>query len=560
MTRASKWGILQDNVKVRGAAKIKHALHGNHPEIEAIAGRIQRLAREPLTLAVMGEFSAGKSSFLNRLLGRDLLPVSILPKTATLTRLVWGNQAGVEIDYRLDAGIVTKAATHAEFDALQRAAKVNDPVVMQELEQIQEVRVFVDHPLLRRLHLLDTPGFNHDPSMDEKSLAVVDAADILVWISDYSQTAKQSEIEQLRRLQERGKRVWLVINKGDVQVSDSNGHAQAVKTLGSHLQQAGFLDFFQTNEILLVSCRSRDAFWDGLFQQLVARLSERVLNTDMELSVTLIEDQWRRLGTMLRDEMARYQSLDSRYRDLAEIMRVESIVAARREELVDGLREHISKLDDAVKQRCLDAKAYSTGITALSAFAMECTRGSMDCCIRALNDAYAESLADLQREHLAELTARLDKLCGLVPPERRDLRREVKTLLDYYQLRLRRASTLERPQGHGILPALERAVEILDHVGIRFGPFSWTFTTQVVEEGVLSIGQVGRDLTIGLYRRLQLEAALLRDFEQDVERYCGDPALIALMLEIGAFCDSAEQRLCEANNLWGDIGAEGVAA
>ncbi len=160
-----KGGVLRNDQRVILAGRIDKTLAGHHPSIGEITRRIQHLAREPLTVVVMGEFSAGKSSFLNRLLGTDALPVAILPKTATITRLVYGasEAAGpVEIDREVADGIETTTISHQDFAELQRAAKLHDIAVAQDLARIREVRVFLDEPLLTRLQLVDTPGFNHD--------------------------------------------------------------------------------------------------------------------------------------------------------------------------------------------------------------------------------------------------------------------------------------------------------------------------------------------------------------------------------------------------------------
>lgn len=47
----------------------------------------QSANRERFTIAVVGEFSRGKSTFLNKLLERDFLPVGDLPTTAVMTRI-----------------------------------------------------------------------------------------------------------------------------------------------------------------------------------------------------------------------------------------------------------------------------------------------------------------------------------------------------------------------------------------------------------------------------------------------------------------------------------------
>ena len=55
--------------------------------------RIKKRLEQPLfSVAVVGEFSRGKSTFLNDLIGNELLPVGNLPTTAMLTKIVYGNK------------------------------------------------------------------------------------------------------------------------------------------------------------------------------------------------------------------------------------------------------------------------------------------------------------------------------------------------------------------------------------------------------------------------------------------------------------------------------------
>ena len=69
MTLMDKTHALKDNLLAVKARKIRTALAGNHPEIDYLLERINHTITQPITVAIMGEFSAGKSSFLNRLLG-----------------------------------------------------------------------------------------------------------------------------------------------------------------------------------------------------------------------------------------------------------------------------------------------------------------------------------------------------------------------------------------------------------------------------------------------------------------------------------------------------------
>jgi hypothetical protein len=46
----------------------------------------------PIDVAVLGQFKAGKSSFLNSLLNQTVLPVGVIPVTTAVTRLQYGNK------------------------------------------------------------------------------------------------------------------------------------------------------------------------------------------------------------------------------------------------------------------------------------------------------------------------------------------------------------------------------------------------------------------------------------------------------------------------------------
>src|SRR3954466_51945 len=53
------------------------------------ATRIPKLEAERFHLVVLGEFNHGKSTFVNALLGADILPTGITPTTASINHVVW---------------------------------------------------------------------------------------------------------------------------------------------------------------------------------------------------------------------------------------------------------------------------------------------------------------------------------------------------------------------------------------------------------------------------------------------------------------------------------------
>jgi len=270
---------LAEHVKVRTAQKISEILQGIHnEEIEQYLSHIQALATKPLNLAIMGEFSAGKSSFINRLLDTDALPVAIMPKTALVTKLVYGTEPRVEIKYLVDKQIIVKE--YFEYDCLkniQNACKIDNTDLMKEINSIIEVCVFINNPLLKRFIVLDTPGFNHDERMDQKTNEILDKVDIVVWLSDFSQLAKKTEFEHLERVKEQVSQIYLVINKADIHISNDSDYKKSYGCLPKELSENKFIDFFSTDHIFLVSSKQLDDFWSTKFNQFSANFGREVL-------------------------------------------------------------------------------------------------------------------------------------------------------------------------------------------------------------------------------------------------------------------------------------------
>ena len=64
--------------------------------LERIASVRQRIRYPDMKLAIIGDFSCGKSTFLNAVLKRPLLTMDVLPTTAVPTFIDWnGSGAGV---------------------------------------------------------------------------------------------------------------------------------------------------------------------------------------------------------------------------------------------------------------------------------------------------------------------------------------------------------------------------------------------------------------------------------------------------------------------------------
>jgi small GTP-binding protein len=146
----------------------------------ALADSLRQLD-ELFLLVIVGEFNAGKSAFINALLGRKLLAEGVTPTTAKIHILTWG-----EIESREGVDSVTE-------------------------------RVAAPSELLRQLSMVDTPGTNAlDRSHEALTTHYVPRADLVFFVTSADRPFSESERLFLERIREWGKKVVVAVNKIDI--------------------------------------------------------------------------------------------------------------------------------------------------------------------------------------------------------------------------------------------------------------------------------------------------------------------------------------------------------
>lgn len=177
----------------------------------AAAARIGDLAAErsrPLRLAIVGEFNAGKSTFINALMGTDVAPTGVLPTTATLHHLLWAPDPFAKIVFA--KGQQTPAERILATTELRDALKRVDP------STVERVDIGMPLPALVRVEIIDTPGFNApDARHAEVAREGLHEAEIALWLLDATQAMKESERAILEEAQQNGVPVQILVNKAD---------------------------------------------------------------------------------------------------------------------------------------------------------------------------------------------------------------------------------------------------------------------------------------------------------------------------------------------------------
>lgn len=139
--------------------------------------------QEPMKIAIIGQFSSGKSTFLNALLGQEILPSGITPITAKICHIVYGNDYALELHYK-NGNIATKPLHFmSEVSEAQNA-------------KIAFYKLYAPLELLKSMSFLDTPGFNSQNQSDtDTTNAVLESVDGIIWLTLIDNVGKQSEKE-----------------------------------------------------------------------------------------------------------------------------------------------------------------------------------------------------------------------------------------------------------------------------------------------------------------------------------------------------------------------------
>lgn len=162
-------------------------------------------AREQLTslfmLVVVGEFNAGKSAFINALIGGQILPEGVTPTTAVINVLTYGQQIG---ERRLGDGSIERT-----YPA----------------------------PFLLDITVVDTPGTNAIIREHEAlTQRFVPRSDIVFFVTSADRPFTESEREFMEGVKDWGKKIVVVINKIDL-LRDAASVKQVIEFVDTNISR-----------------------------------------------------------------------------------------------------------------------------------------------------------------------------------------------------------------------------------------------------------------------------------------------------------------------------------
>lgn len=172
----------------------------------------ERMRKHVFSVGIMGEFRRGKSTVINALLGRSIVPADIVPTSATLNYIRWDATPRADIVFK--DGTLKEVGVDELSKYITKITKESEAVAAT----VEKSVVYYPCPFCQNgVEIVDTPGLNDDERMTAISEQVIPTLDAIIMVLVPDSPFSQSEADFVRNkvmASDLG-RIIFVVNKID---------------------------------------------------------------------------------------------------------------------------------------------------------------------------------------------------------------------------------------------------------------------------------------------------------------------------------------------------------
>jgi len=273
-------------------------------------------------LVIVGEFNAGKSAFINALIGSDVMPEGVTPTTAVINLLRFGE---TRTETMLPNGIIERTFP-ADF--------------------LQEITV------------VDTPGTNAIIREHEAlTQRFVPRSDLVLFVTSADRPFTESEREFMSEIREWGKKVVIIINKVDL-LRDDASRTQVVEFVQDNIQR--LLDFtpevFPVSALLAQQAKSvadknpaeRDRLWEASRFEALETYIVTTLDEEGRIRLKLTSPLGIAEHLASRYQQATRDRLDVLADDLTTIQNIERQLTLYQEDMNRQFAYHLTRIENII--------------------------------------------------------------------------------------------------------------------------------------------------------------------------------------------------------------------
>ncbi|MDP3115087.1 MAG: dynamin family protein [Candidatus Cloacimonadaceae bacterium] len=267
-----------------------------------------KLVEEKFKILVLGEFSSGKSTFLNAILKQKIIPVAVKPTTATINIVKYADQPRVILHFLSDSSNHTKTR-EISINELKKYTTSLDEDADKFSQSIELVEIYFPSEYCKNsVEILDTPGLASTKSHHERvTLEYIPNGNACIFLLNPTQPLSKSERHYLRLIKNYIRKVFFVANKIDL-VDEADEREEVITYLKEELAKelnctteidvypmsadmankgdliaSGFQDFIKQLESFLLS----DSMLNEYYYPTVIMLHETIQNLIDSVNIRL---------------------------------------------------------------------------------------------------------------------------------------------------------------------------------------------------------------------------------------------------------------------------------
>lgn len=298
INRATTWAGLENfkekQQKLSGflgdTSKIVHDLNMESYS-KSLTHLQKKIDSDTFKIQILGDFNAGKSTFINSLLGKEILPNSMRPCTAIINEIKYGEKSRAILHFmnplpeKMYEGIPADAIAHMKKHQMKDVPPLEIVCTAEDIERyvtippgmdpkdasaqspFEKMELYWKLPILKNgVELIDTPGLNDNAVRTQVALSYLPKVDAIIFMFSSLMLGSASELEFLdQELKPRGfgdKDIFCIVNRFDQLHSDRDREIvkeDAVKKLTSYAKAIFYTSAYQG---LCGAVENNDELWE----------------------------------------------------------------------------------------------------------------------------------------------------------------------------------------------------------------------------------------------------------------------------------------------------------
>jgi len=161
----------------------------------------QKLKSQTFRLAILGEFSQGKSTLMNALLGEKIQPVRAIPCSGIVSVFKYGSTRRIVCHYKDGRQEEISLEQYKETAAIPKENATGE-ALSETLSQIEIQELVFEHPELslcrNGVEIVDSPGLNENPNRTEVTTQLLKGTDAVIFLANAARPLTERECELIR--------------------------------------------------------------------------------------------------------------------------------------------------------------------------------------------------------------------------------------------------------------------------------------------------------------------------------------------------------------------------